>query len=90
MDIQALAGVAKAARVAAAIRTAAFLERWRVDMAARSGRLRDLQQHWCARWGPSRRGDRSCVRSPQLKLRTLAAAGCLVQLKAGCTHPHSR
>ena len=38
----------KAARVAAAIRTAQFMERWRADMETRSGRLRALGMHWCA------------------------------------------
>lgn len=87
-DIQALAGAAKAARVAAAIRTAAFLERWRADMAARSGRLRDLQQHWCARWEPCRRSDRSCVRLTQLNVHIAAALAGWCSPKACLTRLH--
>ena len=44
-----LAGAAKVARLAAAVRTALFLERWRADLGARSGRLRELGAYWCVK-----------------------------------------
>lgn len=44
--VRALPPAPKAARVAAAIRTAQFMERWRADMETRSGRLRALEMHW--------------------------------------------
>ncbi|KAK9821965.1 hypothetical protein WJX81_006500 [Elliptochloris bilobata] len=45
-QLKALAAAPKTARLAAAIRTSQFLERWRADLGSRSGRLRELGLHW--------------------------------------------
>ena len=44
--VHKLQGAAKVHRLAAAIKTQQFMQRYRNDLATRDGRLRELAKHW--------------------------------------------